>query len=870
VQLYQNLINVPNKDLNNPNVTCNQHVCGCQKIKIDLTLLSGSTVANLTEVENCFNYSSNLHVTHPFNDTYDLGFWYTNPFNVQVPSTIINDIPNSNVFFEDLPINNNSKAKKKNGISKGNKRGLLQTITCADFEVIREGNKIKVSTFVTDKYFFIWYFRSSSGSLMSEGGDTEFELDNNLFTQTATLTLDLYHNKIYLCSFVFEVDKQDYCTIIDCKFICWEYFTHYLCYSLTAQIFIGFGAVTSFLLLFILILWCFYKCSLCLCCAPMWMALGEWRTSQVLNNEPCCIWCATYQIPPSETNEEIELETETSSSSSSEIVVVQQERIIKRPKHRTGEIYPMTLALLLLLCISSSKAECISNTVLSSNIIQCANIGSIKECNLVINTQVIFPTLGSEACITFVDPVSNIVIGNMTLKYEQMIRRATMKFQYWTIDYDFDAISQMFCPTTNDLCEDGSCSCITLQEKSHVTGDFYNYPGWTVCDSVPGCAGNGCVFCSQAEVLGRIIMRTKGVPYYVNEIIGISPYPQISYDIWVGDTNLYSSVYLNENNYYTNDNITIQLIGEITNPLNIEFGDLKIIGNSTNIFLGYANSFQEPSFGAIGDIQSQFHSWLETPPFYASYPQQPPFYSLSENTVRVLDSESGIRKNLKNYLEFPLIYGGVLWEANPNQLTGIDSNPGAVQIFLTTPDSLKMQFTQTFVCPVLIDFSYSGCFSCFNGASLNILAKSSCDSGSVLLLLTTSNRVSYYQSSIYLQTISTNFTIPIFSLDKNLEITVTLSYKSQSVNLTKAGILDNPPKIQVNDINFTGSTSAPDPSNLSFSDWWNSLTGPLNIAKWLVSVFLGIFGLVLLISFILMLIKGIQVIYTNSYHLIKL
>jgi hypothetical protein len=839
------------------NTTCLDEECECSEMNLTLTPYQedGEMVTDIELIEEC-----NDEVINDYDFTlYHLGDWIMNPWNSGVFPLQDPDIPGADdINYIELDIHEKRAFRKR-------------LINESDFAVSFDKPTIIVTTSVQDDYFINWAFRTDSGYAKVEGGVLRTDIPTSLLVVTAILTVDLYYNKTHIGTYTFQINREDACSVIDCTFFCVEYLTHYLCYSLLTQVFLGISICAGLLFLCCLLFWIIYKWYQMAFLDPLFTWLGSMRAGYALTKSqytcyPCC------KIPDEEEGDDVEpLETihDTELSSEPEIDFSRSAKAFSGMNSGERKFLACILMITLVSGVPTTYAECLATTSLSSNIVQCLTVGDTLDCSITLNTQIVLPALGTSACISFQDSVTNTSVGNVTITYKRMIRQVNTRFKYYTVDYSFQSQSKMFCPTVNDVCPDGTCKCVNVDRVNFFTGPYKTWPGWTLCESVPGCAGNGCLVCSQAEVVGRIAVAPSGAAYYVNRIEDILAVPELEVSINLGSISLTKVLTVTEN-FASYGNISFTFLGEISTPNQVNFGDLHVVGNSTGIWLYPVAPLGSPSLGSVGDIQAPFHEWLESTPYYVDIPENPPIYSLSENVFYVLGASSGIKLMSQSAQKFPLKFGGIMWDANPNYMTGLDPSPGAIEVFMNSPSTLKTSFKVTQVCPKIEKIYLDGCFNCQNGGSVTLLVSSlsPCDSGQVNIIYETPNRITFYQNSVFVASNSANVTLPFNSLDKQVSIKITLFYRNNNSTMKISGILDQPPPIHVNDLNWTGSELPEDTSKLSFADAWASWTGPLNVVKWTVAVVLGIvvLGIVSMVGYILVT-KSIGI-YQSVYHLV--
>jgi hypothetical protein len=711
------------------------------------------------------------------------------------------------------------------------KRDLLQS----NVEITFTNPTIRIVSSNMDLTHMLASVRTSSFLIDCVDSPCTFQVPSDLLMTDSILKIIVYYNTIYQETFEFPIEKDDSCTIVDCAFICKEYFTHFLCYSITTQIFIGSSFVFMCLCIIVAILLAAYKCSVS-------EYIRKIQRKMVIKD--------LQEDYPG-------LEISDSSGSEIESGLSDENREVPKRNRNIPKAHFGALMICLILLVSPVNSECLGTTILSDNIMTCTDSPSGNECHLTLNLQAILPTLGSSVCFTFYDNVNNEQVGEIFVGLSSVISKATLTQQYFTSDWDYEVSSAKYCAETTTWCGSNyfgntpGCKEITTTNSSMLSGPSTFYPGKTTCVASCGCAGCGCADCSDACLYYRFGYKPKGGAWRVADITSIVNTPVLTVKQVFGNKTILSKL-----NFVgvsaEMDGITYTNIGQLSSPEGL-FNGRSVISNANEAYLFNSATVGAPTFGVPGDIQSNYYDWLEAFPYYFAFPAGNPDVILQPNKVLVNEIPSGIQNMVNSGSKFPKNINNVLWAFTPQYLIGTQITPSPVIMYIHTEVPYAFTALTTKVCPNLRTVEMTGCYNCPQGASLTIFAKSDCDEGSARLTFISNSRVTLFQDSITLNITETAIVVPIISFDMNVQGVIDLFAYGKHSNMSFSGVLDEPPVINSFPGNLTGSVFETNSDiSQSFSDWWNSLTGPLAIVKYVVTVIIGVIILSLISAAIFM------------------
>lgn len=544
--------------------------------------------------------------------------------------------------------------------------------------------------------------------------------------------------------------------------------------------------------------------------------------------------------------------------------------IRENPRNREYMVSPLLVILLFLpLVLASNCAQGVTIPVANT---ACTANGSIETCTFTFDTLVTIPAPGLSACLTFAK-AGNIPIGRLDITYTAMVQVAPLQSLYYTCAWGGTSYSLKHCPwetmcgscanynpVTNPCACDGNGNCI-------FNGVYCAYPGLSRCDSQCGCAGCGCFACdascvySRAEIVPRCYDGGTPGPCQVFRPISVILQPQIS-------TNFsYSYVLPGGPLVQTNELHNISVVGLTTqigynftatiqgtlSGSTTQFAGEKVIGCTSGWRMGAAADPNQPVAHGIGDIQAnsisdfnyggafQFATGLFTP-------------LLTSSATNYVFEGSGINA-VFSADTLPTQRGSVLWTVSGSNLVGLDQAPGAVVMTVSSPNAITVSRTVNVVCPKITSANITGCFSCNQGATITVLARSQCSAGQALVIATGSYTVS--TPSVVLQTTDSVITLRVTAGTANVIGDIKLVNGDYSDTITVQGVLVPDPLIVLSNQTFT-NTSATAQAMLDFGSWFNGL------ADWMKGLLLtgmiiaGIAAGIVILVVIIKVVKAVK------------
>jgi hypothetical protein len=287
-----------------------------------------------------------------------------------------------------------------------------------------------------------------------------------------------------------------------------------------------------------------------------------------------------------------------------------------------------------------------------------------------------------------------------------------------------------------------------------------------------------------------------------------------------------------------NDFLSVSVVGSLSGSTE-EFGTNKIIDRGTGVYLGPAAITGAFTRGVPGDIQGnsindfafpsvdpntnhgsfQFAPDLTT----AQFTTQQTSYSFAQPGLdSVVDGQ---------YLKFPAVIGSTLYTYSNGQLVGTDSQPGALLVSLYTTKPFNLSRRVDLVCPEIESINCAGCFKCLEGSQLLISARSTCNSGPANIAIYSDQNLTLFTYSIMLNLSFSPLIIQLGSFDKYVLGHLRLFSGSKEATHDFQCTFDSPPGLDDRNESFPHGWVSVSSSPI---DWFNNLTGPWQIIKWVV------------------------------------
>lgn len=476
-----------------------------------------------------------------------------------------------------------------------------------------------------------------------------------------------------------------------------------------------------------------------------------------------------------------------------------------------------------LISLALGQTSCSSGiTVTASNNLCYAN-GVTETCQVTIENLFTIPAPGLSACFTIMKP-DLTPIGKIDINYDQMIQVAPLQTLYYTTIWSGISISDKQCPwehmcgscaSYNPLTDPGACGGSSTCLLAGIT---QMYQGMSRCDSQCGCAGCGCFACDASCVYSRAAIVPSGLPYSVNRPVSVQLRPQLRVNFTHNGASEVTPVnVLNaETQVGLNFTITIQgsLAGSTTN-----FAGQNVVCGPEGCTMGSTSDPNSPVIHSVGDIQANDPSQLGA---FGQYQLAAGLWTAlptSTATNYVFAAAGFGARASHDYL--PTVRGSTLWGMSWPNLVGVDQAPGAVVAILKSNGPIIISRTVNIVCPEILENSgnLTGCYSCDQGATIRIRARSRCSGG--MAVVTTSGSYTVATTSIVLTTDYQEFSIRVTSGSNQNTGTITLTNGAYSDSETIEGELVAEDLIVNNNQTFTNNTVNNGFNN--FADWFSKL-----------------------------------------------
>jgi hypothetical protein len=510
------------------------------------------------------------------------------------------------------------------------------------------------------------------------------------------------------------------------------------------------------------------------------------------------------------------------------------------------------------LLVTGASAQCTATTVISSSAIVCTMSGNTQTCDLTMNTLASLPALGSQICAVILDS-NEKRIGTMNITYVSAQTVVQLSPLYFTSRYNPFAQSARVCQNDNHCPLGGGCqSPISSFQQDLFTSPIGLWPGRQQCQASCGCAGCGCFFCSDACLYSAWALVPTNDIYQVFDLISAFTSPTVKFDLELGGSVTSNTFSLSAAPFVVNSKWQFTLIGNFQGASTL-FGSKKLIVGSGGAFLGSASDLQSPTWDTIGDIQaSSAGAFLSASTNAFIFSPLPVANTAGQSSVTYQFPPNGL-SHLPEGILLPALLGPQLWTYTGTSLVGFNSQPGAVQFSVSTTSAVHFSYLVTSICPRIDSpISVAGCFNCQLGFTLSLLAHSSCGSGRVDVTVQSPNKVTCYTPTALLPSAAGPITISCSSLDKSVSGLLILSYQNNVVNATFNAVLNNPPPLTQAETNNIVGNSTVLPHVSDFSTLWDSLTGTAGIAKYFITIVVGIVVLAVLAAVLFGVAYGVK------------
>jgi hypothetical protein len=328
----------------------------------------------------------------------------------------------------------------------------------------------------------IWTLNEFDDSFFC-GESCDYPLKESYLIKDGILTVKIFILDTYSFNATFAIVATETCTIKHCTFICMDYLSNFVCYSVFTQAILGVSFIASSLfiiyIIVITILW--INCKL------------------------------------------------------------QNKFIVYAP----ADVPAHTVLIMCLIClITLSSAQCTTSSIVSTEIEVCEYHDGNYSCYFQLNQLIILPHLGNKVCIAFKSPQGDI-IGNVNITYDLGLIKALTQTSYFTSDWNGLSCSDKSC-SGSDYCTP-SCVSDEVILNPFLSGICVTRPGKTTCRSSCGCAGCGCFFCSDACLTSRYSFLGVGLGIEVKDILSVRAYPRLVISAKINGTESTSVVDLYNN-----------------------------------------------------------------------------------------------------------------------------------------------------------------------------------------------------------------------------------------------------------------------------------------------------------------------------------
>jgi len=646
-----------------------------------------------------------------------------------------------------------------------------------DVSVVYNDMTIYVTTDDPYHTYFIWTLNEFDDTIFC-GESCQTTLKPEYLIKNGLLNIKVFILDVKSGNATFQIQAQDVCIIQNCKIFCADYFNNFICYS------------------------AFYQAIMIICFIITALALAY------------LIFFIWYKV------------TERYKG----LYIIQ-----------TPNSVPMTaVTIFFFILILPCSSQCITSTIIFSEIQSCSFQNGTDTCTLQLNQNVILPHLDNKVCIMFASTTGQY-LGSMNVTYDLSLIQAQTTPLYFTSDWTGLACSGKSC-RNSDYCSSG-CTQDQTVLNNYLTGQCVLWPGKSQCQASCGCAGCGCFLCSSACLASRYAFEPQGSAIQVNDILSTNTYPRVIIELELNGT--LSTYFSDVLSTAVAGPFTVNLLGSFAGPSTV-FGTNKFVTRGSNAYLAQASDYNNPQFGTVGDIQSQTISSFGLPsPTGFIFPSTVVASVASDNSVTYSFPTSGAQLLNSNTI-LPKQIGNLMWTFSGNTLYATNSDPPAITLSIYSTNPMILSYKRTSVCPAIDNVTVNGCFNCPMGFTLTVLVKSNCDAGSVKVSLITSSRMSCFNSFIAIGTTYSPVILQCISYDKQVSGNLTLIGDTTDSILFQTVLNNAPPLTQQEITDIFGNYSLPS-DNGNFVDWWNSLTGSMIFVKVLIIagcilVFLVLFG----------------------------
>jgi hypothetical protein len=405
--------------------------------------------------------------------------------------------------------------------------------------------------------------------------------------------------------------------------------------------------------------------------------------------------------------------------------------------------------------------QCTGYTTSVSNFYSCTNYNKTHtECSTKVSANLVMNGVGSTSCLQIASNKSDI-IGSIKVTFVSFSASMQTSLLYYTSEWvgvtnTYRKCYDLFDSCVIDSCTDYYSKYYTSNPCNWLTGESQNYPGESACTPTCGCAGCGCVDCTNAMNFYRTSMKPVNTPAAIYGFTGVRYTATYSIE-WENDGQTQTIYVSTDQPYISKDGFDFNVQGVFLNQITL-FSDKKLGAISGDGKLINANDANILTAGSIGDIQGSSHSSFSSPnPSSFNKPQKYFDVSAGSDGTTITYYASGL-KSWPYYPSFPLNYGGHAWsydDSSKSIYTSMQTNSATSMNIQANSEWSFFQIKDK-VCPTIAFKGLAGCYSCDSSASLKINAYSSCMEGNCVI---SSKTGTFSPSSVYLTNKAQDFEI---------------------------------------------------------------------------------------------------------------
>lgn len=636
--------------------------------------------------------------------------------------------------------------------------------------------------------------------------DCLVQLPDTYFINPGVLYVKVYLNDTIDKEATFTLNSYSRCKVPGCIF-CVDLYNDFMCFPLEFKAFF-ISTIVAMCLASVLILifmtrifWvCCTKVGCCMRCRSRTKDLVNVTFNKMTRKNVV----KKAQFDPMDDNEGVFLEDPTPM------------RLIPEGSLKTVMLI-IVLALPLVL-----GASCTQGITIPTSVSTCYADGTDETCFVEFETLISIPSPSLSSCLTFKTPDDN-PIGTFTVTYTQSLDIAPLQSEYFTTSWVGVSYSVKQCPWSH-MC--GSCASYDPISDPTAGGLIIGLPtfytGVSRCDSQCGCAGCGCFACDASCVYSRAALVVPAVDIgQVMRPISVRHQPQLVVNFTTSSGSEVTVVDVTGFDMQVGQNFSLTIQGSLTGSTTV-FGDQRVVVTSSSVTMGAASAPNAPVRGSVGDVQA--NSPGEFSPFTPFKYAAGLWTALPTSTQTNYLFEGPGWSARSSHDTLPTVRGTTLWTYSDGNLVGLNSNPGSVIATIRTNRPVQVSRKVNIVCPEIYNATLDGCYSCDQGATITIIAKSRCSEGAALVTIDGTFTVG--DTSVTLTTVPSTIMIRVTSSSKNNQGTLRLSSGNYHSEILVTGVLVYEDIIVNQNQTLSNTTGGTTPSFVDFQSWFN------NLAEW--------------------------------------